>query len=92
LFPSNNSFFKAQNKGFKATIFNHHLRHEKDRQTVLDGFGEGAVSRDGEAGHFAQGEMRFYLMDWLQTLLSFFIGVVGGRLLPIGLMFVFIAI
>jgi hypothetical protein len=43
-------------------------------------------------GHFTQGEMRFYLMDRYQTLLSFFIGVVSGRLLPIGLMFVFIAI
>jgi hypothetical protein len=36
--------------------------------------------------------MRFYLMDWHQTLLSFFIGVVGGGWLPICLMFVFIAI
>ncbi len=31
-------------------------------------------------------------MDWHQTLLSFFIGVVGGGWLPICLMFVFIAI
>jgi len=44
---------------------------------VVDGLGQGAVSRDGEAGDFTQGEMRFYLMDWHQTLLSFFIGVVG---------------
>jgi hypothetical protein len=45
---------------------------------VVDGSREGAVSRDGEARDFAEGEMRFYLMDWHQTLLSFFIGVVGG--------------
>jgi len=65
----------------------------QDRQTVVDGSGEASASRDGKAGHFAQGEMRFYLMDWHQTLLSFFIGVVGGGgLLPICLMFVFIAI
>ena len=32
------------------------------------------------------------LMDWYQPLISFFIGVVGGGVLPIGLMFVFIAI
>ena len=64
----------------------------QDRQAVVDGSGEGTVSGDGEEGHFAEREMRFYLMDWHQTLLSFFIGVVGGGLLPICLMFVFIAI
>ena len=60
---------------------------------MVDGSGKGSVSRDGKEGDFAEGEMRFYLMDWHQTLLSFFIGVVGGGgLLPICLMFVFIAI
>ena len=55
-----------------------HLRRE-DRQAVLDGRGKTAVSGDGEAGHFAEGEVRFYLIDWHQTFLSFFIGV-GGYL------------
>jgi len=31
------------------------LRGE-DRQTVVDGFGQGVVSGDGKAGNFAQGE------------------------------------
>jgi hypothetical protein len=29
----------------------------EDRQTVVDGSGEGAASRDGEARDFAEGEM-----------------------------------
>ena len=56
LFPSNNSFFMTQNKGFKATIFNHHLHYEKDHQTVVDGSGEGAVRRDGKTRDFAEGK------------------------------------
>ncbi len=44
---------------------------------MVDRSGQGAVSRDGKEGAVAEGEVRFYLMDWYQTLLSFFIGVVG---------------
>ncbi len=29
----------------------------EDRQTVVDGFGEGSVSRDGKAGDFAEGKV-----------------------------------
>jgi len=29
----------------------------QDRQAVVDGLGEGTVSRDGEAGDFAEGEV-----------------------------------
>jgi len=40
----------------------------QDRQAVVDGPREGAVSRDGEEGHFAKGEIKFFrVVLWVRT-------------------------